>query len=268
MNILDGKITSQEILKELKEKIEKNNISPILDMIMIGDNPASAKYTSMKQITGKSIGINGTIHRLSADTKESEVIALIHKLNRDPKITAIMVQLPLPDNFDEQKIINTIDPHKDADGLTAQNLGLLFQKDEKALVSATPLGIITMLQKYNIDLCGKNAVIINRSPFIGLSLAALFINANATVTVCHSRTKNTLELCQAADIIVAGTGKPNYLKADYVKEGAIVIDVGIEVDFENVKNKCSYITPGIGGVGPMTVSSLLANTVKIALNKL
>jgi len=265
MNILDGKITSQEILKELKDKIKKNNISPVLDMIMVGDNPASIKYTNMKQITGKSIGINGTIHRLATDTKESEVVNLIHKLNRDPKITAIMVQLPLPDNFDEQKIINTINPNKDADGLTALNLGLLFQKDEKALVSATPLGIITMLQKYNINLCGKNAVIINRSPFIGLSLAALFTNANATVTICHSRTKNTKELCQAADIIVAGTGKQNYLTADFVKNDAIVIDVGIEVDFANVAPKCSFITPGIGGVGPMTVASLLSNTVKIAL---
>jgi len=266
MQILDGKITSQEILKELKDKIKKNNLSPILDMIMVGDNPASTKYTNMKQITGKSVGINGTIHHLPANVTESEIIELIHKLNRDKQITAIMVQLPLPDNFDEQKIINTIDPHKDADGLTALNLGLLFQKDSKALVSATPLGIITMLQKYNIDLCGKNAVIINRSPFIGLSLAALFTNANATATICHSRTKNTLELCQAADIIVAGTGKPNYLTKDFVKDGAIVIDVGMEVDFENVKSKCSFITPPTGGVGPMTVASLLANTVKIALN--
>lgn len=268
MQILDGKTTSQEILNELKKSIEEKKLSPVLDMIFVGDNPASEKYTNMKQSMGKSIGINGTIHHLSADTPEAELFELIKKLNKDPLITSIMIQLPLPDKYNTHKLINTIDPSKDADGLTAINLGLLFQKDEKALVSATPLGIIKLLNKYKIDLCGKNAVIINRSPFIGLSLAALFTNANATVTICHSKTKNTLELCKEADIIVAGTGKANYLTSDYVKEGAIVIDVGLEVDYENVKNKCSFITPPTGGVGPMTVASLLANTVKIALNKL
>jgi methylenetetrahydrofolate dehydrogenase (NADP+) / methenyltetrahydrofolate cyclohydrolase len=266
MQILDGKLKSFEILSEQKSIIAKNNLTPILDMILVGDNPASIKYTNMKQSSGKSIGINGTIHKLSADISELEIINLIHKLNKDPKVTAIMIQLPLPEKFNTEKIINTIDPSKDADGLTALNLGRLFQKHENVLVSATPLGIIKLLDKYDINISGKNAVIINRSPFIGLSLAALFTNANATVTICHSRTKNTKELCQAADIIVSGTGKPNYLTEDFVKDGAIVIDVGMEVDFENVKSKCSFITPPTGGVGPMTVASLLANTVKIALN--
>lgn len=267
MQILDGKLHSAEILADLKKTIEENKLTPVLDMIFIGDNPASEKYTNMKQSMGKSIGINGTIHHLPADTPEVEVLKLIDKLNKDRQVTSIMIQLPLPDGFDTHKLINSIDPRKDADGLTAINLGLLFQKDEKALVSATPLGIIKLMEKYNIDLSGKNAVILNRSPFIGLALAALFINANATVTICHSKTTNTLELCQKADIIVAGTGKPNYLTTDFVHDGAIVIDVGMEVDFENVKNKCSFITPPTGGVGPMTVASLLANTVKIALNK-
>jgi len=267
MQLLDGKLKSQEILAEIKAEIEKNQLTPILDMILVGDNPASIKYTNMKQLTGKSVGINGTIHKLSATTTETEIIDLIQKLNHDPKITAIMIQLPLPDGLNTEKIINVIDPEKDADGLTATNLGRLFQKDEKVLVSATPLGIIKLFEKYNIDLSGKNAVIINRSPFIGLSLAALFTNRNATVTICHSKTVNTLELCQKADIIVAGTGRPNYLTADFVREGAIVVDVGVEVDFANVAPKCSFITPGIGGVGPMTVACLLSNTVKIALNK-
>ena len=267
MQILDGKLHSQNILVELQKTITENKLSPILDIIFVGDNPASEKYTNMKQTMGKSIGINGTIHHLEETVEESEIIAKIDKLNKDPTITAIMVQLPLPDGFDTHKIINTIDPRKDADGLTAINLGLLFQKDNTALVSATPLGIMTFFEKYNIDVSGKNAVILNRSPFIGLSLAALLINADATVTICHSKTINTLELCQKADIIIAGTGKPNYLTPDFVKEGSVIIDVGMEVDFENVKNKCSFITPPTGGVGPMTVASLLANTVKIALDK-
>jgi methylenetetrahydrofolate dehydrogenase (NADP+)/methenyltetrahydrofolate cyclohydrolase len=267
MQILDGKQKSQEILSSLKSEIEKNKLNPVLDMILVGDNPSSIKYTEMKQSTGKSIGIGGNIHHLPKTATETEIIDLINKLNNDPNITAVMVQLPLPDGLNTDKIINTIDPAKDADGLTAINLGRLFQKDKNVLVSATPLGIIKLFEMYDIDLSGKNAVIINRSPFIGLSLAALFTNHDATVTICHSKTKNIKELCQNADIIVSGTGQPNYLTADFVREGAIVIDIGLEVDFKNVKNKCSFITPPTGGVGPMTVASLLANTVKIALSK-
>lgn len=266
MQILDGHQKSQEILNDLKIEIEKHKLNPILDIILVGDDPASIKYTEMKQSAGKSIGIGGNIHRFPATATQEEIISLINQLNQKPDITAIMVQLPLPENLDTQKIINTIDPSKDADGLTAVNLGRLFQKDENTLVSATPLGIIKLLEMYNLDLSGKNTVIINRSPFIGISLAALFTNHNATVTICHSKTKNIKDLCLQADIIVSGTGQPNYLTADFVRNEAIVIDVGMEVDFENVKNKCSYITPPTGGVGPMTVASLLFNTVKIALN--
>ncbi len=267
MQILDGHQKSQEILADLKIEIEKNKLNPILDIILIGDDSSSQKYTDMKQSTGKSIGIGGNIHHLPTNATQEEIINLINKLNQDPSVTAIMVQLPLPKNLDTEKILNSINPAKDADGLTAVNLGRLFQKDQNVLVSATPLGILKLLESYKVDLSGKNAVIINRSPFIGLSLAALFINHDATVTICHSKTKNIKDLCSNADIIVSGTGQPNYLTADFVRDGAVVIDIGMEVDFENVKNKCSFITPPVGGVGPMTVASLLSNTIKISLSK-
>ncbi|HRS22545.1 MAG TPA: bifunctional 5,10-methylenetetrahydrofolate dehydrogenase/5,10-methenyltetrahydrofolate cyclohydrolase [Candidatus Woesebacteria bacterium] len=265
MVILDGKTVSREILTDLKDTIRKNKLRPVLDMILVGDNPASIKYTSLKQATGLSIGIGGTIHHLAENTSESAVIDLIKKLNHNPQVTAVMVQLPLPKGFNTEKIINTIDPTKDADGLTAVNLGRLFQKDKTVLVSATPLGIITLLDRYKVNLCGKYAVIINRSPFIGLALMALFLNRDATVSLCHSQTSNVRKLSRQADIIISGTGQSGYLTADYIRKGAVVIDVGMEVDFAKVKDKCSFITPPTGGVGPMTVASLLANTVKIAL---
>ena len=263
MQLLDGKSLSIKLLAELSLKVKKLPVAPILDLILVGEDAPSLKYCEMKQKMGKSIGINGTLHHLAKANTE-EIIDLVGKLNISEKVTAFMIQLPLPKNLDTYKIINSINPAKDADGLTAVNLGRLFHRQENAIISATPLGIMKLFEEYEINLCGKNAVIIGRSPFIGLPLAAALMNNNATVSLCHSYSLNTKELCQKADIIISSTGKNNFITKDFIKPGAIVVDVGREVDFDNVADKTSFITPPIGGVGPMTVASLLANTVKIA----
>lgn len=275
MILLDGKTTSQKILNSLQQEIIQNNLSPNLDIILVGDDPSSLKYVELKQKKADSIGIGGKIHKLSQTSTTNEVLSLISQLNNDPSVTALMVQLPLPSQINTEQVLLSIKPSKDADGLNPINLALLFQKNSLGIPSATSLGIIKLLEEYNIDLSGKNAVIIGRSPDVSLPLFALLMARNATVTLCHSYTQNMAQITSLADILISSVGKPKFLGAEFVKKDAVVIDVGYatnpqtgktsgDFDFENIKDLASYITPVPGGVGPMTVASLLFNTVDIA----
>ncbi|MBU1088879.1 bifunctional 5,10-methylenetetrahydrofolate dehydrogenase/5,10-methenyltetrahydrofolate cyclohydrolase [Patescibacteria group bacterium] len=298
MQILDGQKLSQKILETLKTDIKKKQTSAQspaggqtnikLDIILVGSDPASKKYVEMKQKNAKQIGIKTQVHQINPTNKhvilsevegssEANLIKLIKKLNQDPSITAIMVQLPLPKYLNRLEILNSINPNKDADGLTATNLGLLFQQDTTAIIPATALGIIKLLKNYKISLSGKNAVIIGRSLEVGLPLLALLNAENCTCTLCHSHTKNLIQICQKADILISAVGKPNFITADYVKNNTVVIDVGTnkdpqtskligDVDFKSVADKCSFITPVPGGIGPMTIAMLLSNVFKIWQN--
>jgi methylenetetrahydrofolate dehydrogenase (NADP+)/methenyltetrahydrofolate cyclohydrolase len=274
MIILDGKTLSQKLLLELKSKLDDNSSKPNLDIILVGDDPASRQYDEMKLKRANEIGIGGKINHLPQDSTTENVLDLVSQLNKDPNITAFMVQLPLPKQIDTSLVLNAIDPRKDADGLTSTNLGLLFQNDPKAIASATAIGVIKLIEGYNIDLVGKNAVIIGRSHFIGLPLSALFLSKDATVTICHSHTKNLKEICQKADILVSAVGKKNFITKDFVRQDSVVIDIGLsadpetgklvgDVDFAEVSQVASHITPVPGGIGPMTIASLLSNTVNI-----
>lgn len=275
MILLDGKATSQKILDSLKKEIQTLNLKPRLDIILVGEYPPSIKYVEMKQKKAESIGISGQIHRLSENSSTDQITSLIQKLNQNNQVTGLMVQLPLPPPVNTLKVLSSINPQKDADGLSPANLGLLFQKKSNGIAAATSLGIIKLLEEYRIDLSGKNAVIIGRSPDVSLPLFALLLAKNTTVTICHSHTRNLAQICSQADILISAIGKPKFLDKEYVKDKAIIIDVGYatdsvtgktsgDFDFENIKNLTSYITPVPGGVGPMTVASLLFNTVQLA----
>lgn len=275
MQILDGTKLSQQILDNLKAEISNLNLKPNLDIILVGDDPASLKYVELKNKKAAKINISGQIHRLPKNSSTLEVINLIEKLNQDTQITGIMVQLPLPVQIDTTQVLLAIDPSKDADGLSPINLGLLFQKKSNAIASATSLGIMKLLEGYQIDISGKNAVIIGRSPDVSLPLFAQLMDKNCTVTICHSFTKNLSEITSQADILISAIGKPRFLGREFVKEGAVVIDVGYatdpttgkttgDFDFDQVKDLASFITPVPGGVGPMTIASLFYNTVQIA----
>lgn len=274
MIILDGKTTSQKILNNLSLEIRNSKLDVRLDIILVGDDPASLKYVELKQKKAESIGIGGQIHHLPQNSTTDQVVSLINQLNNDSNVTGLMVQLPLPPQINTDQVLISILPHKDADGLNPINLALLFQKNPSAIASATSLGIMKLIEEYNIDIDGKNAVIIGRSPDVSLPLFAQLMAKNATVTICHSHTKNMAEICQKADILISAIGKPKFLGREYVKKNAVVIDVGYAIDpstgntsgdfdFHAIKDIVSYITPVPGGVGPMTVASLLYNTVKI-----
>lgn len=274
MILLDGKSLSQKILLELKSKLDNYSQKPNLDIILVGDDPASVKYVQMKQLKALGVGIGGNIHTLDKNCSTSDVLSLVNKLNNDPTVTGFMVQLPLPSQIDTETVLEAINPLKDADGLTSKNLGLLFHKNPQAIAAATSLGVIRLLEEYDIDFDGKNAVIIGRSEEIGMPLMALTLAKNATVTVCHSHTKNLQEICQKADILITSVGKSKLITKDFVKPDAVIVDVGLsldpetnklvgDVDFEEVSKVASYITPVPGGIGPMTISSLLSNTVKL-----
>ncbi len=278
MIILDGKKLSEKILNDLKLKIENCKLKPTLDIVIVGSDPGSLKYVAMKQEKAKNIGIGGSIHQFDQNSTTEDVLSLIQRLNQDPNINALMVQLPLPSQIDTEKVLSAIDPKKDADGLSPFNLGLLFQKKTTGIPSATALGIIKLLEEYQIDISGKNAVIIGRSPEVSIPLFALLMAKNATVTICHTATQNLKEICQNADILISSIGKPNFFDDTFVKNNAVVIDVGFVSDpstnkttgdfnFEKVSPKTSFITPVPGGVGPMTITSLLFNTVEICKNK-
>lgn len=277
MIILDGKTLSQKITDSLKKEIKNLDLHPILDIIIVGNDPASLKYVSMKQNQASLVGIGGTVHHLDQNSTTEDVLALIDQLNKDKNVTALMVQLPLPSQIDTPKVLSLINPQKDADGLNPLNLGLLFQKESQPIISATALGILKLLEEYEINLNGKNAVIVGRSSEVAIPLFASLMAQNATVTICHTATKNLKEICSNADILISAIGKPNFFDQSFIKDEAIVVDVGFatdpvtgkttgDFDFNKVASKCSFITPVPGGVGPMTITSLLSNTVYITKN--
>ena len=272
MKILDGKSLSNKIKSEIKNTIDTQfvgKLKPTLACMIVGDNPASKIYVASKEKACAAVGFGSIVVRLPENSTEQEVITEINKLNKDKKVSAILLQLPLPNGLDERKILSHISPDKDADGLTDVSLGRLVAKDFD-VAPCTAYGIIHLLKEYGIDMQGKKAVVVGRSLLVGKSVAILLEENNATVTVCHSRTKDLAKETKKADILVVAIGKPKFVTADMVKNGAVVVDVGInrtdngivgDVDFENVSKKCKYISPVPGGVGPMTIAELLNNTL-------
>ena len=274
--IINGKELAKNIKLKLKEEVEelkKAEINPKLAVIMVGDDKASKVYVKNKSKACEEVGVEFEEYLLPANTKMKELLELIEKLNNDVTVHGILVQSPLPEGLDANEAFKTISPKKDVDGFNPINVGKL-SLNQDCFVSCTPFGIIKMLETYNIPIEGANAVIIGRSNIVGKPLAKCLLNKNATVTVCHSKTKNLKEITNKADILVAAIGKPKFVTAYMVKEGATVIDVGInrmedgklvgDTDFENIKEKVSYITPVPGGVGPMTIAMLMYNVVKAA----
>ncbi|MCZ6685620.1 MAG: bifunctional methylenetetrahydrofolate dehydrogenase/methenyltetrahydrofolate cyclohydrolase FolD [Candidatus Dadabacteria bacterium] len=275
--IIDGKKVSEHIRSQIAEGVDKlkqeTGITPGLAAVLVGDDPASEIYVRNKRRACSNAGIYSEEHNLSSETTEEELLTLVDKLNNDPKIHGILVQLPLPDHINVTKVLRAVSPLKDVDGFHPYNVGLLVEGNPR-FIPCTPHGIIKMLEFYNIDISGKQAVIVGRSNIVGKPVSMLLLHRHATVTVCHSRTKPLDEVTRRADILVAAIGRANFITADMVKEGAVVIDVGInrneegkltgDVDFEAVSQKASYITPVPGGVGPMTISMLLWNTLQSA----
>jgi methylenetetrahydrofolate dehydrogenase (NADP+)/methenyltetrahydrofolate cyclohydrolase len=282
MNIIDGKKISNNLRLEIKEKVEEIERStgktPGLATILVGQNPASQVYIKSKIKACQDAGIQSFHHNLDANSSKEDITALINKLNKTPEIDGILLQLPLPNNGYAQECINAISPLKDVDGLHPFNAGLLNLSkswDEiikkNILVSCTPLGVIYLLNKSNISIEGKTAIVIGRSNLVGKPLSMLLLANNATVIMAHSKTRNLKEMCKNADIVIAAIGTPKFFNKDFFKPGAIVVDVGInrtdnglcgDVDFESVKNADISITPVPGGVGPMTITMLLENTIK------
>lgn len=275
MTILDGKKISNDILEELKEKVanHKENMGkvPGLAVIIVGENPASQIYVRSKVKACEKVGVKSTKITFPSNISEGELLSKIDELNKDSSINGILVQLPLPKHMDENKVCNAIATEKDVDGFKPESLGKLFIGENDGYIPCTPQGIMYLLEQTNIDLYGKTAVVIGRSNIVGKPVAGLLINKGATTTVCNSRTKNLTEKLRDADIIIAALGSPNFVTGDMVKDGAIIIDVGInrvdkklygDVNFEEVSKKASYITPVPGGVGPMTIAMLLKNTLK------
>lgn len=277
MHIIDGKFWANKIAEELKLKVQdlnKKGIFPTLAIILIGDNPSSEIYVRNKEKKCTEVGIKAIVKRLPIDIEEQEVIDLIKKFNNDEKVHGILLQSPVP-NLDEKKLMNLISPKKDVDGFSTVNLGLVASNDEHIL-AATPKGIIKLLELENIDVASKNVVIVGRSNIVGRPLALALLNRDATVTITHSKTTNLKEITKTADILIVAIGKKNFITEEYVKDGAIVIDVGInrvdnhlygDVDFENVKNKARAISPVPGGVGPMTIIMLLSNLISLVEDK-
>ena len=272
--IIDGKKISQDIKDELKEKVtalKDTGTEVALAVIQVGNDQASSVYVRNKKKACEYIGIRSLSYELQEETTEDALIELIEKLNKDETVNGILVQLPVPKHIDPDKIIRTISPEKDVDGFHPQNVGKLVIGEE-GFVSCTPAGVIQLLKRSGIEISGKNCVVVGRSNIVGKPMALLMLRENATVTIAHSKTKNLKELCQTADILIVAIGKPQFITADYVKEGAVVIDVGIhrdennklcgDVRYEEVAEKASAITPVPGGVGPMTIAMLMSNCVE------
>ncbi len=271
--LIDGKRISKEIKDELRaeaEKFKAEGKEATLAVILVGDDPASAVYVNNKKKACEYIGIKSLSYELPKETTESELLELIEKLNNDDNVKGILVQLPVPDHIDENKIIRSISPLKDVDGFHPLNVGALLI-GEKGYVSCTPAGVIQLLKRSNVDIAGKECVVVGRSNIVGKPMGVLLLRENGTVTIAHSKTKDLKSICKRADILVVAVGKPKMINADYVKEGAVVIDVGIhrmdngklcgDVDFDSVEPHVSKITPVPGGVGPMTIAMLMDNCI-------
>ncbi|MDG2445247.1 MAG: bifunctional methylenetetrahydrofolate dehydrogenase/methenyltetrahydrofolate cyclohydrolase FolD [Thermodesulfobacteriota bacteirum] len=272
--LIDGKLVSKEIREIIRSKAakikEESSRVAGLAAVLVGEDPASQIYVRNKRKACEDVGIYSEEHKLAEGITQNELLELINKLNNDKNINGILIQLPLPSHIDESLILNSVAPDKDVDGFHPINAGYLFE-GKPSFIPCTPHGIIKMLEFYEIEIEGKNAVVLGRSNIVGKPASILLLQKNATVTICHSRTKDLAKILSAADIIVAAIGRANFVKKDMVKKGAVVIDVGInrletgklagDVDFTEVSKVCSYITPVPGGVGPMTITMLLWNTV-------
>ena len=271
--ILDGKQLRDKIFESLKQKLNKMNKKPTLAVVLVGENPASQIYVRNKKKTAENLGINSISIEYPTNISEKELLNKINELNNDPNVTAILVQLPLPEHINKNKIIDAILPQKDVDGLTPYNLGKLFSGEEPYVYPCTPKGILLLLDEYGIELNGKNVVVIGRSNLVGKPVAQMLLKQNATVTMCHSHTKNLSQITKTADIIVSAVGK-KVIGEKMLKSDCVIVDVGIfrdengkisgDVDFENASKIAAYISPVPGGVGPMTIASLMLNTVELA----
>ena len=290
MILIDGKKAAEKLKKEIAaevaEMIDKDIKAPHLVAVLVGDDPASQTYVASKEKASRAVGITSSIYRLSAKISEKELLDLIDFLNKDEDVDGFIVQLPLPEHINVEKIINRIDYRKDVDGFHPMNVGKMVL-GEPSLISATPQGILFLLETHKIETKGKNVVVLGRSNIVGTPMSILLSRkakqGDATVTLCHSRTQNLAEITKNADIIIAAIGQPEFLKADMVKKGVVIIDVGMhripdetkkrgyrltgDVDFAEVSKKASHITPVPGGVGPMTIAALLKNTLLAAKNK-
>jgi len=279
--ILDGKALSEKVRADVKIRVEsfvrEKGRAPGIDVVLVGENPASVVYTRNKEKAANECGIRGTLHRLSENATEAELLSLLSKLNADASVDGILVQLPLPKQIDERKVLDAIDPKKDVDGFHPVNVGLL-SSGRPALVPCTPRGCMHLLRISGLNLAGSNAVVVGRSNIVGKPMAQLLLAANATVTVAHSKTKDLPDVCRAADVLVAAIGKPEMIRGDWIKKDAVVIDVGInridlgggktklvgDVEFARAVEVAGAITPVPGGVGPMTIACLLENTLEAA----
>lgn len=275
MHLLNGKELAQKLQQEMTQEVtelKKKGLQPGLAVILVGEDPASQVYVRNKERAANNIGMYSVVYRLPETTSEADLIAKIEELNHDDKVHGILVQLPLPKHINEDLVLDTIDPAKDVDGFHPMNLGNLFA-GKPTMIPCTPAGIMELIKLSGIDLAGKNAVIIGRSNIVGKPMAHLLLQANATVTICHSKTKDLPKVAKQADVLVVAIGRANFVTADFVKEGAVVIDVGInrdennkltgDVKFDEVAPLTSFITPVPGGVGPMTITMLMRQTINL-----
>lgn len=274
--IMDGKALSLKLKEQMKQRIaqlKQQGINPKLVVVLVGDNSASQVYVRNKHKSCGEVGIESEVITMPEQTTQQELLKVVERLNQDETVDGILVQLPLPKQIDEKTVLRSILPEKDVDGFHPVNVGLLSIGDE-CFAPATPSGIIAMFQEYGIDIAGKNCVVIGRSNIVGKPMAALLLKNNATVTICHSKTEDLASYTRRADVVIVATGRRHTLTAEMVKEGAVVVDVGMnrneqgklcgDVDYEEVKEKASFITPVPGGVGPMTITELLENTIQAA----
>jgi methylenetetrahydrofolate dehydrogenase (NADP+)/methenyltetrahydrofolate cyclohydrolase len=274
MEILDGKTLSQNILDDISQEVagikRQGKKTPRLDMILVGDNFGSIKYVQMKEKAAREIGIESVVHRMDSSVNTLDIVNLVDSLDKDSAVDGYMIQFPLPDNINANLVLNAIDSRKDVDGLSPVNLGKLFQKDPSGIAPATPLGIMKLLEEYNIKIFGKHVVILGASTIVGIPLEAMLLEKNATVTLCNIHTVDIEEKAKQADILISATGKPLLVKSNFLKPGVVVVDVGSskhpetgkivgDVDWDSIQGIPSYITPVPGGVGPMTIASLMLN---------